>query len=98
MSGKKVKRGLSLVGISPVMAPLVITSVEENMMLPMGLGNAFLSGKAYIVLALGISADGSIFVLTKNDLGEFIWIPSELCTTVMYQPQANPLSRLVVPS
>ena len=91
----KVKTGLDLVAMVTPAMPFIITSVDEKIKKNLGLGHAFEANQAYIVIALGTSAGGHIYLLTKNDIGEFVWVPEFLCINQIHQPQQKP--NLVVP-
>ena len=83
----KAHTGLNLVGITQLAVPMVITAIDEKVCKALNVGSAIQARQAYIILAIGTTAAGNIYVMTKNDMSEFIWIPADMCHTQIHVPQ-----------
>ena len=92
----KAAEGLKLVSVFPPAIPMAITAIDKSLYEVLTVGKPFLLGQGYIIIAAGTTASGRLYFLTMNDVGDFVWIPEELCKAVTLLPQQP--SPIMVPN
>lgn len=93
-----MNKGITLIGVHAPVLPFMIAGLKEELKLELGIGEAFQRNEGYIVLAMGYSASANVYLLTKNDLGEFIWVPSWEADVRVMQQGNSAQRRILVPA
>lgn len=84
---------MNLVGAVVPNIPLCIMDAEAPLSKRYGLEEVFSQGRNFLVLALGLDAQGRVYLLIargSNGQMGFIWLPSWKCTVGMAQHPAPP--------